>query len=101
MIYRKLNKESALTSENYQIQPEIKISLIGLNEEEDLLFTEEELVSGQEYRIRVSGVEDRYGQEKEAAAVRIRYLDVGTVEPGDLAIHEVVYSGKSAGHPQH
>src|SRR5690625_7939127 len=44
MFSRKLNKESALTSENYQIQPEIKISLIGLNEEEVLLFTEEELL---------------------------------------------------------
>ena len=100
MFSRKLNKESALTSENYQIQPEIKISLIGLNEEEVLLFTEEELVSGQEYRIRVSGVEDLYGQEMEAAEVGIRYLDFGTVEPGDLAINEVLYRRKGAGDPQ-
>src|SRR5690625_2837331 len=100
MFSKKLNKESALTSENYQIQPEIKISLIGLNEEEVLLLTEEENVSGQEYRIGVSVVEDLYGQEMEAAEVGIRYLDFGTVEPEDLAINEVLYRRKGAGDPQ-
>src|SRR5690625_6784719 len=36
----------------------------------------------------------------EAAEVGIRYLDFGTVEPGDLAINEVLYRRKGAGDPQ-
>src|SRR5690625_6185307 len=65
-----------------------------------MIYTEEEIVIEQEYRIRVSGVEDLYGQEMEAAEVGIRYLDFGTVEPGDLAINEVLYRRKGAGDPQ-
>lgn len=100
MFSKKLNRESALARENYQIHPELKISLTGLNEEEVLLFTEEELISGQEYIIRVSGVKDLYGEEMVPAEVGIRYLDFGTVEPGDLAINEVLYRRKGPGEPQ-
>lgn len=95
-----LDAGSAMNKSSYAIYPSPGISIIGLDDNEVILFVDSELQNDQLYEISVTGVSDIFGNVMEPVTISIRYLDFGVPAPGDLVINEVLYYRKDAGSPE-
>jgi hypothetical protein len=87
----RIDSDEAMDNENYNITPNIPISMIALDRNEVILFTGDELVNDQEYEITVSGIGDIFGNEIEPITVTVRYLEFGDVAPGQVVVNEIMY----------
>jgi hypothetical protein len=95
-----LDSETAMDVSNYSIEPPLGLSMIGLDNNEVILFADGELQNDQVYEIYVSGVTDIFGNEMEPVSLSIRYLDFGEAAPGDIVINEILYRRLRAGSPE-
>ncbi|MCG2588005.1 lamin tail domain-containing protein [Rhodohalobacter sulfatireducens] len=87
----RLNSDQATDDENYNITPNLPISMIALDRNEVILFAGDELVNDQEYEITISRIGDIFGNEIESVTVSVRYLEFGDIAPGQVVINEIMY----------
>ncbi len=91
---------SATNIHNYSVSPETEIGTVSINADTVTLHLNKELVSGRNYRVTVTGLEDLFGNKIDSQFQEIDYLKISKPAARDLVINEILYKRSSDGGPE-
>jgi len=95
LFSERLKTETATTPNNYRLEPGIPILSVTTSTDTVLVRLSGTLESGTEYTVKISNLEDIFGNVLESAQQQLLFLEFGRPQRNDIVINEILYK-KSA-----